>query len=297
MSAIDYRELREKLKREASSDTSLASPFSQRKPDRGWEGAFDVSLSFPPPDFQSPIDTSSFKCELLDSACFTGEGLYYIPDFITEAQEDDLLQCIDESGNHNPKVCTVLSSRRLQCWGGMVGSDVPGSYKEPLPLFLKQIIKSLLVSSGIFENDEENVPDHTLINFYDDGQGILHHTDGPRYRPRVAILSLSSSCIMTFKPYLKPNEVGEKDCKDLFSVVLNPRSLLIFENEVYESLMHGIYPTKFDVVGQIPGTLDDATNTHTQVPCVNCHLAKVNVGDVITRGKRVSLTFRKALWS
>lgn len=187
---------------------------------------------------------------------------------------------------------TIVSPTTVLGWNDRTGRKS----KRTTALFLKQIIQNVLVSSGIFSGEDDCKPDHTLINFYDPGQGILHHTDGPKYLPRVAILSLSSSCIMTFKPYLKPHEVGIKDGRDLFSVLLRPRSILIFEKEVYVDMMHGIYPIKCDVVGQVPSMEEMDGNEKQRVPCVNCDLANAQVGDIIDRGKRVSLTFRKAIW-
>ena len=46
-----------------------------------------------------------------------------------------------------------------------------------------------------------------LINEYEVGEGIMPHTDGPCYLPRVATLSLGGACHMQFSPNLRTDEV------------------------------------------------------------------------------------------
>jgi len=48
---------------------------------------------------------------------------------------------------------------------------------------------------GVFGEQGAN---HVLVNEYLPGQGIMPHTDGPLYRPMVAIISLASHTVMNF---------------------------------------------------------------------------------------------------
>ncbi|KAB1222300.1 hypothetical protein CJ030_MR2G016181 [Morella rubra] len=85
------------------------------------------------------------------------------------------------------------------------------------------------------------------------------HQDGPAYFPVVAILSLGSPVIMNFTPHSrfrlctdhdKDNDTSggtSRVGKDKwlhghqpFSILLMPRSLLIFKDEVYSDYLHGI---------------------------------------------------------
>lgn len=71
------------------------------------------------------------------------------------------------------------------------------------------------------------------------------HQDGPSYFPVVAILSLGSPVVMDFTPHarlkLDSQEVIDKDSDgekwlddhQPFSVILMPRSLLIFKDKAY----------------------------------------------------------------
>lgn len=73
------------------------------------------------------------------------------------------------------------------------------------------------------------------------------HQDGPAYFPVVAILSLGSPVVMDFSPHLRlmsgdddnsrdqsgESGVSERDNQNSFSVLMMPRSLLIFKDEAY----------------------------------------------------------------
>lgn len=114
--------------------------------------------------------------------------------------------------------------------------------------------------------------DHVLINQYEATEGILHHTDGPIYLDTVAILSLSSSCLMTFRHKFRSEDIGKDENlgQDVFSVLLQPRSLLVFSGPVYSQFMHGIAD---GMPCQIVG--DTA-------PCINMDLANVTKGQKVT---------------
>lgn len=64
------------------------------------------------------------------------------------------------------------------------------------------------------------------------------HQDGPAYFPVVAILSLGSPVVMDFTPHSRFMETSIEEDKWLdnhrpFSVLLMPRSLLIFKDTAY----------------------------------------------------------------
>lgn len=97
------------------------------------------------------------------------------------------------------------------------------------------------------------VPNHVLVNEYRPGEGILPHSDGPAYRPAVAILSLGSSAIMRFVPRVAPGLVGTEEHRareraESFCLVLRPRSLLVFSGHVYSGMLHGIRAVASEIV-------------------------------------------------
>lgn len=181
------------------------------------------------------------------------KDIFYVPDAISSETSDWILRCIDCYND----MWTVLRTRRLQCWGD----------DRHLAAWLADI-SSCLMTTGVF--DDSRAPNHVLINRYEPSEGIMHHVDGPLYFNRVAILSLESSCVMTFRKKLKPTEIGEEYDGDLFSVILLPSSLLIFSDDAYEHYTHGIENEAEEIeVGR--------------VDCINLELASAVVGDKVGR--------------
>ncbi|CAA3014855.1 Hypothetical predicted protein [Olea europaea subsp. europaea] len=150
-----------------------------------------------------------------------------------------------------------LKNRRLQNWGGTVHEK--GLLAQDLPPWLKQITHRISEESRLFPS----TINHVLINEYLLNQGIMPHQDGPAYVPVVAILSLGSSVVMDFTPHsslnnstdTSGNNINDKTSKPAhmamnsreelneygpFSVVLMPRSLLIFKDKAYSDYLHGI---------------------------------------------------------
>ncbi|KAH6813835.1 hypothetical protein C2S51_022853 [Perilla frutescens var. frutescens] len=144
----------------------------------------------------------------------------YIPEYVSAAEEEQLLKNIYQAPLSKWK---SLKNRRLQNW------------TEQEELFTKRVFSP-------------KIP----------------HQDGPAYMPVVAILSLGSPVVMDFVPHTNlrstveasgdnskdiisgPSHMemssGENFSKDHlpFSVVLMPRSLLIFKDIAYSDYLHGI---------------------------------------------------------
>jgi len=199
--------------------------------------------------------------------------IHYVPDFLSEAEEAALLCRV--AGPGAPWV--TLLTRRLQQWGEPVDDGAPAP--SPLPPWLRDIA-DLLVQCGVFAPSV--APNHVLVNEYTPGQGIMPHTDGPRYHGCVAILSLGAAAVMHFQPQLATADIGTKPEGPVASVVLRPRSLLVFAGEAFTGHLHGIRAVAEETVGAV-------------APVVNLHSAHCRPGDVLPRGTRVSLTIRHVL--
>ncbi|KAF8096098.1 hypothetical protein N665_0317s0005 [Sinapis alba] len=173
--------------------------------------------------------------------------VFYIPGFITDQEQTQLLNHIYGGSGSKWK---TLKNRRLQNWGGMVHEK--GLVPQELPSWLTKITTKIHESSGLFPS----AINHVLINEYHPDQGIMPHQDGPAYFPVVAILSLGSPVVMDFSPHLRlrssgddddisrdlsgKSGVSERDNQNSFSVLMMPRSLLIFKDEAYSDYLHGI---------------------------------------------------------
>ncbi|KAG5631669.1 hypothetical protein H5410_003386, partial [Solanum commersonii] len=134
---------------------------------------------------------------------------------------------------------------------------------DRVPPWLTRITEKIHEKSGLFPSSIN----HVLINEYLPNQGIMPHQDGPAYYPVVAILSLGSPVVIDFTPH--PNlsccvgahgnsaedKISDQEaavmnsCEWLdnfhpFSIILMPRSLLIFKDMVYSDYLHGIKDTE-----------------------------------------------------
>ncbi len=117
---------------------------------------------------------------------------------------------------------------------------------------------------------------HVLLNRYQSGEGIMPHTDGPAYSPKAVVLSLGASTVLAFWDSLAASKKGVDEA--VLSLLLRPRSLVTFADDLYSRLFHGIEELTSDVI---------ADN------CANADAAGVQRGDVVTRaGTRLSLTMR-----
>ncbi|GAV69495.1 LOW QUALITY PROTEIN: 2OG-FeII_Oxy_2 domain-containing protein, partial [Cephalotus follicularis] len=179
--------------------------------------------------------------------------LIYIPDFITDTEQTQLLNKIYEALVSKWK---ILKYRRLQNWGGVVHEK---GLLPNLPPWLTKITQRICEESGLFQS----AINHVLINEYLPNQGIMPHQDVPAYFPVVAILSLGSPVVMDFTPHSRVRScinmcnypVGDKSTDEEalaikaenrkdnhypFSVLLMPCSLLIFKDDAYSDYLHGI---------------------------------------------------------
>ena len=184
------------------------------------------------------------KLSLLNMAQLVSNQPLYMKDFITEKEEQELLEHFQSQ-----KWNTSLSRRTLH-----YGYEYDYSRKntlhktEPIPEWLKPCLER---ASEIFRIDFDQV----LINEYVPGQGISKHIDNlDLFREIVVSITLGSQCVMVF----------QKD-KDEKNVLLEKRSLVALTDEFRDKWTHMIPARKSDKVGK----------------------------EVLKRGTRVSITFRK----
>ncbi|MEE6490500.1 hypothetical protein FKM82_015895 [Ascaphus truei] len=224
---------------------------------------------------------------------------YYIPDYITESEEEYLLRQVYNAPK--PK-WTQLSGRKLQNWGGF--PHPRGMVQEKLPAWL-QTYSEKISSLGVFGGKAAN---HVLVNEYHAGEGIMvsqttrgllgvpnaapyfgpsffqPHEDGPLYYPTVTTISLGSHTLLDFYLPVSRGQPGDleqapqtEDQRHLLSFLLEPRSLLVLREDMFTSHLHGICPVTCDTLTQTTANLGHCT---------------AREGDTLQRGTRVSLTIR-----
>jgi alkylated DNA repair dioxygenase AlkB len=138
----------------------------------------------------------------------------YVSEFISPAEESSLLRSV------RALPWTVLRSRSVQQHGRSLELSRPST---AFPACIAEVAE-LLCKCGVFQR--EAPPDHCLVNCYAPGQGIYPHTDGSRYEPLVATLSLGEHAMLTFRRLLSSGEVGALDAEvPVVQALLRPRSV------------------------------------------------------------------------
>jgi hypothetical protein len=119
-----------------------------------------------------------------------------------------------------------------------------------------------------------------LCNKYAPGGGISRHNDGPLFEPLVGIVSMSGSATIHFwRDQNAMDTDGLDDAATSSSILLMPRSLLIFSHEAYTCYTHSVERDLHDHV--IPSLANYRL------------LPQELVGQQLPRRLRVSLTVRR----
>lgn len=188
-------------------------------------------------------------------------------EFITENEEKSILSSIYAAPK--PK-WTQLSNRRLQNWGGIPHNK--GMIAESIPIWLDiylEKIHNLNVMGG-------NRPNHVLVNEYLPTQGIMAHLDGSLFYPTITTISVGSHIVLKFSEPV----IDDADTPNhVFSFLLEPRSLLILQDELFTNYLHCIEELSEDL-------LDDSV-VNLQY-CSNNYI----LGELYKRDTRISLTIR-----
>ncbi|KAL9103444.1 MAG: hypothetical protein Q9163_001507 [Psora crenata] len=171
---------------------------------------------------------------------------YYIPNFITEAEEANILHKI----NTQPlPTWRTLSHRRLQAHPSplspsntLLAALLPSWLVEPvIPRLLSLPLRSDR-TENIFSNAPHAAPNHCLINEYLPGQGIHAHEDGKAYYPVVCTVSLGSHIVLDITRKNAVDEQQEAVSAEIqkWRILQEPRSLLVTTGEVYKECLHGL---------------------------------------------------------
>ena len=251
------RTLREK-KAAAAAAGADTDPATRRDDERAAPYAATLSAA-------APCPRMSLHPGALPLHVVHGIGtVHYVNHALLPADADACLALVDDAAARL-RAWVRLRNRSVVSWGGNVG---PRGLEdaEALPPFLSALIDGL-VDAGLYPPTHR--PNHVLVNEYQPGQGIMAHTDGPAYYPMTCTVSLGGAALMRF--HEGRQTVGE--------LLLQPGSLVAFSGDAYTALLHSISEDSVDVMG-------------ATAPCLNSVAAGVEPGQYISRGRRVSLTFR-----
>lgn len=178
------------------------------------------------------MQTNLFE-EGLRPAPIVVDGLTHIQNYITQAEEAQLIEVIDlQPWLHDLK-------RRVQHYGYKYDYKARMVTKEltigPLPDWIEAVGLKLFRDRLITQR-----PDQVIVNEYHPGQGISAHIDCiPCFSGEIVSLSLGGSCCMDFSHAI----TGQKT-----SLLLQPRDLLIFSGPARNEWQHGIASRKSDKI-------------------------------------------------
>jgi len=161
---------------------------------------------------------------------FSIKGLAVVPEFVSAADESQLLTRIDEG-----EWITELK-RRVQHFGYRYlysAKRVAPLPAAPLPFWSRQILSKLRARRIVSQSF-----DQLIVNEYYPGQGVAPHVDSPLcFDNEIVSLSLSSSCVMVF---------SRKSDSARFELLLRPRDLLVMRNDARYLWRHEIAPRRSD---------------------------------------------------
>ena len=226
------------------------------------------------------------------------DSIFYMQNFLPSNNEREILTWLTSLAEHSPQ---QLANRAIRQSEREESIQHNGKWtrlkyaRRKVALFddtlchfhpILQSLSDALVEVGAFPSTHP--PNHVLVNEYQPGEGIMPHTDGPAYESRTATISLGGSDVI-FK--LWPRNQHRSDALDDNTTTPHPEtnlipslevilhghgSLILFTNDAYLNHCHEISE----------GILEEVTNSNGI--CGN----DPEGGTLVTRGHRISLTFR-----
>uniref|UniRef100_A0A7S4C1L5 Fe2OG dioxygenase domain-containing protein n=2 Tax=Chrysotila carterae TaxID=13221 RepID=A0A7S4C1L5_CHRCT len=236
-----------------------------------------------------PLRAQATPLRLEDYRVGAQSPVYYIPAYFSAAEEVAISSQLTASEH----LWRSMRGRRVQECGSSLSADGKGLVAEELPPWLQSVCQRLQ-RDGIFP--AVFPPNHVTVNEYTRTQGIAAHADGPIYAPVVAIASFYSSAAFYFygrQPRLRKElqwdentdtPAHKPDGPPVECLLLRPRSLLVFSGSAFREQCH-----------EVRACADARETLPTSVPLVNGHLANAEQGQVVERGRRVSVTVRHLL--
>lgn len=150
------------------------------------------------------------------------DGLTYIPNYITEQQQSQLISIIDS------KPWTHALQRRVQQYGYI--------YDYSTRSLAWELCDSIPVEFRAIHSTTDNI-NQVIVNEYKPGQGIFPHVDHTKlFGDTIMSLSLLSAVDMNFIEVKNPSNTKK--------LTLEPRSLVILTGDARYKYKHGIKAIK-----------------------------------------------------
>lgn len=109
----------------------------------------------------------------------------------------------------------------------------------------------------------------------------MPHVDGLLYYPTVTTISLGSHTLLDFYKPIEENDESNQEDRYVFSVYLEPRSLVVLKDDMYKTYLHGIKEVSQDLIES-----SDLIVNYDRIQ--KCNI----VDNIAKRDTRISLTIR-----
>jgi alkylated DNA repair dioxygenase AlkB len=176
---------------------------------------------------------------LFDVSTKVPDGFIYHQDFISEAEEHELVQEIQKLHLTPFKYYQFVGKRRTASFGWQYEFESSEITTAPdTPAFLLPV----RTRAGNFFNIDPSSLVQTSVIEYSTGSPIGWHRDIPHFGVVVGI-SLGAACRMRFRKYSRVrSKSSNRD--EILAIELQPRSIYLMSGPSRESWQHSIPPVK-----------------------------------------------------
>ena len=161
------------------------------------------------------------------------EGLVYEEDFVTEAEEEELLRFLDELDFHEVVMRGQTARRTVRHYGFDYGYE---SWQltptDPLPEELSNLRARAAALVGVEPEELAEI----LVSRYPADAGIGWHRDAPMFGSAIVGVSLGAPAPLRFQR-------GKRAERRVFELEVAPRSAYVLSGEARSAWQHSIPPT------------------------------------------------------
>jgi alkylated DNA repair dioxygenase AlkB len=148
-------------------------------------------------------------------------GLEYVPGYLDQDTQDELLSAVDE------QPWQTFVDHRVQVYGYQYNHRAEAAYRiGELPAWSADLALRLMQDGFM-----PRVPNQLVVNEYPPGIGLFEHIDQAAFGEAIVSVSLGSTCVMRFTR----DEKGESR-----ELLLEPGSALVLTGEARWDWKHGI---------------------------------------------------------
>lgn len=159
-------------------------------------------------------------------------GFRYEPDFVSEAEERELVQRLERLPFHEVRMRGVAAKRTVVHFGWDYGYESwTIQPTTPVPAFLAPVRTRAAALAGVSRAELEQA----LVARYPPGAGIGWHRDAPMFGPVVVAISLLAPCVLRFRR-------GPDARRGVLKFSIAPRSAYVLSGAARSAWQHSIPP-------------------------------------------------------